>query len=163
MKSPTCWMKFARMCAVALRCMPRWKTQKGVFSRFYLNMIRAGEAGGALEVVMLRLTEFMERAKELRETVKSALVYPTILIMVAVISVVVLLIFVVPQFTQMFEESGKALAAGDPDRDCRRRVLQALVVGADWRRTCAYASVPAPDGQPGKPLHAGMNAFSRCR
>lgn len=85
------------------------EAQKGVFSRFYLNMIRAGEAGGALEVVMLRLTEFMERAKELRETVKSALVYPTILIMVAVISVVVLLILVVQQFTQMFEESGKAL------------------------------------------------------
>jgi len=46
-------------------------------------MIRAGEAGGALEIVMLRLTEFMERAKDLRETVKSALVYPAILIMVA--------------------------------------------------------------------------------
>lgn len=85
------------------------EAQKGVFSRFYLNMIRAGEAGGALEVVMVRLTEFMERAKELKETVKSALVYPVILIMVAVVSVVVLLIFVVPQFTQMFEESGKAL------------------------------------------------------
>ncbi|MDP2112021.1 MAG: type II secretion system F family protein [Thiobacillus sp.] len=83
--------------------------QQGVFSRFYLNMIRAGEAGGALEVVMLRLTEFMERAKDLRETVKSALIYPAILVMVAVVSVVVLLIFVVPQFTQMFEESGKAL------------------------------------------------------
>lgn len=85
------------------------EAQKGVFSRFYLNMIRAGEAGGALEVVMARLTEFMERAKELRETVKSALVYPVILVTVAVVSVVVLLIFVVPQFTQMFEESGKAL------------------------------------------------------
>lgn len=85
------------------------EAQKGVFSRFYLNMIRAGEAGGALEVVMLRLTEFMERAKDLRETVKSALIYPAILVMVAVVSVVVLLIFVVPQFTQMFEESGKAL------------------------------------------------------
>jgi len=85
------------------------EAQKGVFSRFYLNMIRAGEAGGALEVVMVRLTEFMERAKELRETVKSALVYPAILVMVAVVSVIVLLIFVVPQFSQMFEESGKAL------------------------------------------------------
>lgn len=85
------------------------EAQKGVFSRFYLNMIRAGEAGGALEIVMLRLTEFMERAKDLRETVKSALIYPAILVMVAVVSVVVLLIFVVPQFTQMFEESGKAL------------------------------------------------------
>lgn len=85
------------------------EAHKGVFSRFYLNMIRAGEAGGALEVVMARLTEFMERAKELKETVRSALIYPTILIMVAVVSVFVLLIFVVPQFTQMFEESGKAL------------------------------------------------------
>jgi general secretion pathway protein F len=85
------------------------EAQKGVFSRFYLNMIRAGEAGGALEVVMVRLTEFMERAKDLRETVKSALVYPAILVLVAVVSVIVLLIFVVPQFTQMFEESGKAL------------------------------------------------------
>ncbi|MBI1284040.1 MAG: type II secretion system F family protein [Thiobacillus sp.] len=85
------------------------EAQKGVFSRFYLNMIRAGEAGGALEVVMARLTEFMERAKDLTETVKSALVYPAILVMVAVVSVIVLLIFVVPQFTQMFEESGKAL------------------------------------------------------
>ncbi len=83
--------------------------QTGVFSRFYLNMIRAGEAGGALGAVMARLTDFMERAKDLRETVKTALIYPTILILVAVISVVVLLIFVVPQFTQMFEESGKAL------------------------------------------------------
>lgn len=85
------------------------EAQQGVFSRFYLNMIRAGEAGGALGVVMTRLTEFMERAKELRETVKTALIYPTILVMVAVVSVIVLLIFVVPQFTQMFEESGKAL------------------------------------------------------
>lgn len=85
------------------------EAQKGVFSRFYLNMVRAGEAGGALGVVMDRLSDFMERARELRETVKSALVYPTILVLVAVISVMVLLIFVVPQFTQMFEESGKAL------------------------------------------------------
>ncbi len=93
----------------------------GVFSRFYLNMIRAGEAGGALDMVLQRLSEFMERSKELRETVKSALIYPTILVGVAVLSVVVLLVWVVPQFSQMFEESGKALplptqiviAAGD--------------------------------------------------
>lgn len=81
----------------------------GVFSRLYLNMIRAGEASGALATVMVRLTEFMERAKELKETVRSALIYPSILVVVAALSVVVLLIFVVPQFSQMFEESGKAL------------------------------------------------------
>jgi len=97
------------------------EAQTKVFSRFYINMIRAGEAGGALDVVLQRLSEFMERSKELRETVKSALIYPTILVGVAVLSVAVLLVWVVPQFTQMFEESGKALplptqiviAAGD--------------------------------------------------
>ena len=85
------------------------ESQRGVFSRFYLNMIRAGEAGGALDVVLQRLTEFMERSKELRETVKSALMYPAILVGVAVLSVAILLMWVVPQFSQMFEESGKAL------------------------------------------------------
>ena len=79
------------------------ETHRGVFSRFYLNMIRAGEAGGALDVVLQRLTEFMERSKELRETVKSALMYPAILIGVALLSVVILLMWVVPQFSQMFE------------------------------------------------------------
>lgn len=97
------------------------EAQTGVFSRFYLNMLRAGEAGGALDVVLQRLTEFMERSRELRETVKSALIYPAILVSVAVLSVVILLVWVVPQFSMMFEESGKALpmptqiviAAGD--------------------------------------------------
>ena len=97
------------------------ESHQQVFSRFYLNMIRAGEAGGALDVVLQRLNEFMERSRDLRDTVKSALIYPAILVGVAVLSVVVLLMWVVPQFSQMFEESGKALpmptqiviAAGD--------------------------------------------------
>jgi general secretion pathway protein F len=80
-----------------------------VFSRFYLNMVRAGEAGGALGPVLMRISEFMERAKALKETVKSALVYPIILVVVAVLSVMMLLVFVVPQFTLMFEQSGKTL------------------------------------------------------
>ena len=92
-----------------------------VFSRFYIGMIRAGEAGGALGTVLTRISEFMERSKELKETVASALIYPTILVLASVTSVMLLLIFVVPQFSQMFEQSGKALplatqiviAAGD--------------------------------------------------
>ncbi len=83
--------------------------QGGVFSRFYVNMVRAGEAGGALAEVLSRLAEFMERSKELRESVKSALIYPTILLLVAVASLVVLLAVVVPQFEPIFEQSGKAL------------------------------------------------------
>jgi general secretion pathway protein F len=83
--------------------------RRDVFSRFYVNIVRAGEAGGALGTVLSRLAETLERNKELRETVKSALIYPTILIGVAVVSVVVLLIFVVPQFEQTFSQAGKAL------------------------------------------------------
>lgn len=97
------------------------EARRGVFSRFYISMLRAGEAGGALDVVLERLSEFMERSRELRETVQSALIYPAILVAVAVLSVVVLLVWVVPQFSAMFESSGKALplptqiviAAGD--------------------------------------------------
>ena len=94
---------------------------QGAFSRFYLNMIRAGETGGALEVVLKRLTEFLERSQALRETVSSALIYPLILLSVSALSVIILLAFVVPQFERLFADAGKALplatqiviAAGD--------------------------------------------------
>ena len=79
------------------------------FSRFYLNMIRAGEAGGALETVLKRLNEFLERSQALRETVTSALIYPIILLTVAALSVIILLTFVVPQFERLFADAGKAL------------------------------------------------------
>lgn len=82
---------------------------RSVFSRFYVNIVRAGEAGGSLGVVLTRLADTMERNKELRESVKSALIYPTLLIGVAITSVIVLLIFVVPQFQQTFAQAGKAL------------------------------------------------------
>ncbi|MFZ1829969.1 MAG: type II secretion system F family protein [Candidatus Competibacteraceae bacterium] len=82
---------------------------QNAFSRFYLNMIRAGEAGGALEVVLKRLTEFLERSQALRETVTSALIYPVILLSVSALSVIILLTFVVPQFQQLFADAGKAL------------------------------------------------------
>jgi general secretion pathway protein F len=83
--------------------------RREVFSRFYVNIVRAGEAGGALGVVLQRLAETMERNKELRESVKSALIYPVILIGVAVASVALLLIWVVPQFETTFAQAGKAL------------------------------------------------------
>ena len=82
---------------------------QGVFSRFYLNMVRAGEAGGALDVVLKRLTEFLERSRALRETVTSALIYPIILLSVSALSVIILLTFVVPQFQRLFADAGKAL------------------------------------------------------
>ncbi len=80
-----------------------------VFSRFYLNLIRAGEAGGALETVLERLTDYLERSRELKETVSTAMIYPIILVTMAAGSLLLLLTFVVPQFTEMFESAGKEL------------------------------------------------------
>ncbi|PPC91091.1 MAG: general secretion pathway protein GspF [Methylobacter sp.] len=83
--------------------------QTGVFSRFYLNMVRAGEAGGSLGEVLSRLAEYLERSKELKDTVSTALIYPSILLLMSLASLFVMLTFVVPQFNEMFESAGKAL------------------------------------------------------
>lgn len=83
--------------------------QSGVFSKFYLNMIRAGEAGGGLSEVLARLAEYLERSQELKDTVSTALIYPAILLIMSLASLFVMLTFVVPQFTEMFESAGKEL------------------------------------------------------
>ena len=83
--------------------------QGKVFSPLYLSMVRAGEAGGVLHQVLERLADYLERSHELRESIRSALIYPTILLVVAGLSVAGLLIFVVPRFSQMFEEMGQTL------------------------------------------------------
>jgi len=83
--------------------------QRGVFSRFYVNMIRAGEAGGSLPGVMLRLAEYMERAKALRDNITASLTYPAFLAGVSIIAVVVLLVGVVPRFKPIFAGAGKAV------------------------------------------------------
>jgi general secretion pathway protein F len=83
--------------------------QGGQFPRLYVNMVRAGEASGALDQVLARLADYLERTAELRETITSALVYPAILLVVAGLSVIMLLVFVVPQFTTLFNDMGAAL------------------------------------------------------
>jgi general secretion pathway protein F len=85
------------------------EAQRGVFSRFYVNMIRAGEAGGSLPTVLLRLAEYMERAKALRDNITASLTYPAFLAVIAVIAVVVLLGAVVPRFKPIFAGTGKAI------------------------------------------------------
>ena len=79
------------------------------FSRLYLNLIRAGEAGGALETVLQRLADYLERSAALRASIVSALIYPVILLCIALFSVSALLVFVVPQFVPLFEDTGAAL------------------------------------------------------
>ncbi|MGB5536724.1 MAG: type II secretion system F family protein, partial [Thiogranum sp.] len=85
------------------------ESQGGAFNRFYINLLRAGEAGGALEVVLERLAEHMQQSKEVHDAMVSAMIYPAILIVVAVSSIFILLGYVVPQFTELFEDVGQVL------------------------------------------------------
>ena len=81
------------------------------FSDFYINMIRSGEASGQISAVLERLVEHLERLKGLRESVISAIIYPCILLGVAIISLIAMLGFVVPQFETLFNDMGDALPA----------------------------------------------------
>lgn len=85
------------------------ESQGDVFSKFYLNMIRAGEMGGNLGGVLLRLGDYLERSQELKDTVKTALIYPAILLVMSLVSLFVMLTFVVPQFKEMFDSAGQSL------------------------------------------------------
>ncbi|MEM9531871.1 MAG: type II secretion system F family protein [Pseudomonadota bacterium] len=83
--------------------------QHGVFSRLYINMVRGGETGGNLDTTLARLAEYLERSKALKDSVISALIYPALLLVLAVGSLLVLLAYVVPQFTPIFEDLGEDL------------------------------------------------------
>jgi general secretion pathway protein F len=80
-----------------------------LFGPFYVNMVRSGEASGQLGVVLTRLVEHLERMRSLRESVVSALIYPGILLTVAVLSVMGILVFIVPQFEELFRDAREAL------------------------------------------------------
>jgi len=77
--------------------------QHGLFSRLYINMVRAGEAGGSLHDTLQRLADYLERSRALRGKVINALIYPAILIVVVGAALLFLLGYVVPQFAQMYE------------------------------------------------------------
>jgi type IV pilus assembly protein PilC len=79
------------------------------FDRLYCNMIRAGEAGGALEVILRRLSEFMERAQSLKRKVKGAMVYPIVVVSVAVGILTFIMLKIVPQFKKIFDDFGSEL------------------------------------------------------
>ena len=75
-----------------------------VFDRLYINMVKAGEAGGVLDTVLERLAVFMEKAQRIGGKVKSAMVYPVIIVIVASLIVSVLMIFVIPTFKNIFRD-----------------------------------------------------------
>jgi general secretion pathway protein F len=104
-------------------------SQRGVFSRFYINMIRAGEAGGSLPTVLVRLAEYMERAKALRDNVAASVTYPAFLAVVSVLAVVILLGVVVPRFKPIFAGAGKAVPT----------ITQIVILAGDIMRNWGFA------------------------
>ncbi len=105
------------------------EAESNVFSKFYLNMLRAGEAGGSVETVLRRLADYLEKSRELKNTVTTAMIYPAILVIMALGSVFLLLTFVVPQFTEMFESAGKELPVS----------TQIVVGAAEWLQSYWWA------------------------
>ena len=83
--------------------------QPGVFPEYCVSMVRAGEAGASLDAALERLADFVERSQATRAYITSALIYPAIVAIACIASIAVVLIFVVPQFRPLFEQSGDAL------------------------------------------------------
>lgn len=80
-----------------------------LFNKLFVNMVKAGELGGVLEVVLNRLAEYQEKAQKLKSKIISAMVYPAIVLIIAVGLVIFLMIFIVPKFQEMFTEVGSSL------------------------------------------------------
>src|SRR6266404_5442313 len=84
-----------------------------VFNRLYVNMVKAGELGGVLEVVLSRLADFMEKAQKIKGKVVAAMFYPVAVLVVAVAILTVLMVFVIPKFELVFKDmlEGQGLPA----------------------------------------------------
>ena len=82
-----------------------------IFTPFYMNMVKAGEASGALQAVLLRLAEFMEKSQKIRNKVKGAMVYPIVVMVMSAVILIVLMVFVIPKFKEIFTDllQGKSL------------------------------------------------------
>src|SRR5215831_17080191 len=92
------------------------------FSRLYVNMIRAGEAGGVLDTILERLAQFQRDADEMRGYLISALIYPALLTLVGIVSIAILLFFVIPRFATIFNDLGAPIPLS----------TQILLTISDW-------------------------------
>lgn len=106
------------------------------FDRLFLNMVRAGEAAGAMETILGRLAGFMEKTARLAGKVKSAMIYPSVVISLALLVTTGLMIFIVPSFTKIFKE----LLEGDP----LPGITQFLIDVSEWMKTRWYFLLAAP-------------------
>jgi type IV pilus assembly protein PilC len=131
--------------ADALRKHPK------AFTDLYVNMVAAGEAGGILDTILMRLATFLEKNDALVRKVKGAMIYPGVIMSVAAIAIVVLLLFVIPVFEKMFESVGMPLPLPTRVVISMSRFLQSYwwaVIGgfmfAGWSLKKYYAT---PDGK----------------
>ena len=85
------------------------KDHPKLFSQLYVNMVAAGEAGGILDTILLRLATFLEKSEALARKVKGAMIYPAVVLTVAVGAIVILLLFVIPTFQTMFASFNQEL------------------------------------------------------
>jgi len=85
------------------------KEHPSVFPDLYVNMVRVGEASGTLDIVLRRLADFLESSVKLRSKVTAAMIYPILMVFVAMIIVSVMMLFVIPRVTEMFEDMGARL------------------------------------------------------
>jgi len=105
----------------ALSAFPR------IFDNLYVNMVKAGEAGGVLDSVLARIAEFLEKAEKIKSKVKSAMVYPIVVLVAALAILTFLMIFIIPRFAEIFDDllDGKALPA----------LTQAVIAASDFVAT----------------------------
>lgn len=98
------------------------------FDRLYVNMVKAGEAGGALEVILQRLADFKEKAQALKSKITGAMIYPSVVIMVAVSILCFIMIFIIPKFEKIFKDFNMKLPA----------LTLALMATSKWVATYWY-------------------------
>jgi general secretion pathway protein F len=110
--------KLRDMMAAILKSVEGGDSLSGALARYpklfpplYVNMVRAGETGGVLPSVLERLGQFMESSQDLKDYIKSAMVYPMFLVLVGGASIIIMLTFVIPKFSVIFADMGQAIPA----------------------------------------------------
>lgn len=118
------------------------EAEHGSFSKLYVNMVRAGETGGSLDNTLARLGDYLERSRALKGSVINAMIYPAFLVGMVVVSLMILLVYVVPQFAPMFADMNVemplitkiVLAIGATLQSFWWLIIVLVVLGAGWFR-----------------------------
>ena len=97
-----------------------------IFPKLYVNMVKAGESGGFLEVILSRLALYLQHTKEIRDYLISVMIYPLILTLVSGASIAILVTFVIPRFARIFSDMGQAIPLS---RSCCPSVTRSRVIG----------------------------------